>query len=164
MAVKKLPPEKFAFIVENGILSSIDLIVANSHGKILLGERKNKPAQGYLFVPGGVVLHGERWGEALKRISLEEIGIALRRQDVKFVGIHEQLYEDNFTGNGFSTHYHSKAVSHNLNALDLPNPNAFNDQHNIYLWLSQNELLVDPRVHEYTKNYFIPNAPTRLDI
>ncbi len=164
MVVKRLPPEEFRFLVEHGILSSIDLIVFNSEGKVLVGERKNKPAQGYLFIPGGVMLHDETWDMALKRIGLAEIGIGLERKDVSFLGTYEQMYPDNFTGRDFSTHYHAKGVNYKLNALDLSNPQVFNDQHKTHVWLSIPELLKNPKVHEHTKNYFIQNVKSRIDV
>lgn len=34
-------------------LVSIDLLVKNRKGEYLFGLRKNRPAQGYWFVPGG---------------------------------------------------------------------------------------------------------------
>ncbi|HGU2589280.1 TPA: NUDIX domain-containing protein, partial [Escherichia coli] len=51
-----LHSQDFATIVRSTPLISIDLIVENEFGEILLGKRINRPAQGYWFVPGGRVL------------------------------------------------------------------------------------------------------------
>ena len=50
-----LSQQAFATVVESTPLISIDLIVENEQGEILLGKRTNRPARGYWFVPGGRV-------------------------------------------------------------------------------------------------------------
>lgn len=51
-----LPLDTFKTVIESTPLVSIDLIVLNSEGKILLGKRLKHPAQGYWFVPRGRIL------------------------------------------------------------------------------------------------------------
>ena len=53
---KRLETELFKSIVEHTPLISIDLIIRNEDGKALLGQRLNRPAQNYWFVPGGRIL------------------------------------------------------------------------------------------------------------
>ena len=50
-----LTGDLFKTIIDNTPLVSVDLIV-KCKGKILLGKRVNKPAQGYWFTLGGRVL------------------------------------------------------------------------------------------------------------
>ena len=50
---KHLSREEFLKVVENTPLVSIDLIVQDPQGRILVGYRKNRPAQNTWFVPGG---------------------------------------------------------------------------------------------------------------
>ena len=38
---------------------SVDLIVSDETGRVLLGKRNNRPAAGTWFVPGGRLLKGE---------------------------------------------------------------------------------------------------------
>ena len=47
--------EDFATVVRSAPLVAIDLIVENARGEYLFGQRINRPAQGYWFVPGGRV-------------------------------------------------------------------------------------------------------------
>jgi colanic acid biosynthesis protein WcaH len=49
----KLPLTDFKKIVESTPLISIDLVVRNDQGSVLLGKRTNRPAQNFWFVPGG---------------------------------------------------------------------------------------------------------------
>lgn len=51
--------DEFRQVVQNTPLFAIDLVVLNGKNEILLGLRKNPPAQGYWFVPGGRVFKGE---------------------------------------------------------------------------------------------------------
>ncbi len=62
----------FKTIIENTPLVSVDLIVKHK-GKVLLGKRVNKPAQGYWFTLGARVLKNERIQDAITRIcNVEE--------------------------------------------------------------------------------------------
>ena len=55
----ELGDKEFREIIKNAPLVSIDLIVKNREGKILLGLRINKPAQNTWFVPGGRIRKDE---------------------------------------------------------------------------------------------------------
>lgn len=69
----KLDQATFLNIVRDTPLVSIDLIIRNDQGAILLGQRCNKPAQGYWFVPGGRVLKNESLAQAFQRLCHEEL-------------------------------------------------------------------------------------------
>src|SRR5262245_10728718 len=49
---------KFSYIVRCAPLPSLDLIIRDSDGKVLVGLRTNEPAKNYYFVPGGVTRDG----------------------------------------------------------------------------------------------------------
>jgi colanic acid biosynthesis protein WcaH len=69
-----LEPQLFAALVEHTPLISIDLVIENSQGEILLGERTNRPAQGMWFVPGGRILKDELMQDAFLRLTQDELG------------------------------------------------------------------------------------------
>ena len=50
----------FLHIVDATPLVSIDLVLRNERDEVLLGQRKNRPAQGIWFVPGGRIRKNER--------------------------------------------------------------------------------------------------------
>ena len=103
---QRLDTELFKSVVANTPLISVDLIVRNPQGQILLGLRVNRPAQGYWFVPGGRVRKNERLADAFTRLVHEELGLtSYSMQDAQFLGPFEHFYTDNFTGEDFSTHY-----------------------------------------------------------
>ena len=149
---KPLSREDFLKVVENTPLVSIDLIVFDSEGKVLVGLRRNRPAQNTWFVPGGKILKDERIAEAIQRISRVELGVEISSSQAHFMGVYEHLYPDNFTGKpGVSTHYIVLAYEvHLISPLPLLPP----DQHSQYRWLTRQEILESPEIHENTKTYF----------
>jgi len=150
MAKRWTEPEILKCIIKNTPLVSIDLLIKNKDGKFLVGKRINRPAKGFYFVPGGRILKNETLDEAFKNISQNELGTILERKDAKFIGIYEHIYDDNFFGNEFGTHY--IVLAHFVEvAFDLSLPY---NQHEDYLWLFPDEILNRPDVHIYTKNYF----------
>jgi len=144
----------FECVVRNAPLISIDLIVETKGELFLLGKRKNPPAKGFFFVPGGRILKSERLELAFKRIVRAELNIPFSINEAKFLGVFEHFYNENFLGNeNFGTHYivlayHIK-LSHSINLKKLPQ-----EQHEIYSLFKKSEILSNNMVHPYTKIYF----------
>ena len=144
-----LSKELFSSVVENTPLISIDLIVENSEGKVLLGKRVNEPAKGFWFVPGGRVFKDETLDIAAARTLKEEIGLELKREALSFYGLYEHFYENNVFDDSFTTHY--IVLAHKITTdTEL----KLNNQHELYKWFSKEELLEIDDVHKYTKDYF----------
>ena len=148
----KLSSADFKTIVKSTPLISIDLIVRDNRGNVLLGKRMNRPAQGFWFVPGGRVLKDEPFELTFKRLIKEEIGL----DNVKpiFKGIYQHFYDDNFSQESFSTHYFVLAYEivfrGDLTSLPL-------EQHSKYQWFTVNELVESEQVHKHSKWYFQEN-------
>jgi colanic acid biosynthesis protein WcaH len=131
---------------------SIDLIVRNEDGQVLLGKRTNRPAKGCWFVPGGRVRRNERIVNAFERISGTELGIPLTLKNADFLGVHEHFYDDNFLGEeGIGTHYVVLAYACRIDSSVRFLPD---DQHSELAWWDVGELLRSPPVHVNTKAYF----------
>ena len=147
-----LDKESFRQIVASAPLISIDLIVRNEVGQVLLGQRLNRPAQGYWFVPGGRVRKDERLAAAFERLTEDELGIRLSIATADFLGPFEHFYPDNFSGSDFSTHYvvlgYELISSTSLDTLP-------EEQHSHYRWFTVPELLASEQVHPHTKLYFL---------
>lgn len=144
--------DTFKSVVASAPLISMDLIVMNGSGQVLLGYRNNRPAQGYWFVPGGRILKDERFEKAFNRLTYAELGERFALAQAEFLGPYEHLYQDNFSGEAFSTHYVVLGYKINWNGelADLPS-----DQHCDYRWWDVAQLLNSPDVHENTKAYFL---------
>ncbi|WGS50562.1 GDP-mannose mannosyl hydrolase [Paraburkholderia sp. D15] len=143
----------FLDIVRLTPLIAIDLIVRDDEGRVLLGHRRNRPARGTWFVPGGRIHKDETLDSAFARIADAELGIAgLQRSTARFEGVFEHHYGDNFAGEpDVSTHYIVLAYTLTFtSATPLGRP----DQHSDYRWLTPVELLARVDVHDNTKAYF----------
>ncbi len=155
----KLALPQFRRVVRDTVLVALDLLVINGGGEVLVGKRRNPPAEGYLFVPGGRILKGESLADALNRISTAEIGVALKKQDAILHGIYDHIYPDNaFREVGLNTHYIVIACLFRVGDFV---PRVHDNQHEEMQMLQIGELLNHPDVHPYTRNYFVPD-PSNL--
>ena len=146
-----LSHEIFGTLVRNAPLVSMDLLVRDASGRLLVGLRNNRPAKGSWFVPGGRILKDERLDDAFARISKMELGVALARGSAQFMGVHEHLYPDNMLNEpGYGTHYVVLVYALALDAEKLRLPR---EQHGAYRWITDAEALADANVHDNTKAY-----------
>jgi colanic acid biosynthesis protein WcaH len=145
----RLSTEKFLEIVRHTKLVAIDLVIFNSQEEIVMGYRINEPAKGTWFVPGGRIQKGETIGQALERISLEELGYKLIQSQVKFLGPYDHIYDTNFANeDGVKTEYVVFAYSAQVN-LDLEGLPT--KQHREWKWISKDS---QEGVHKNASAYF----------
>ncbi|WP_333004774.1 GDP-mannose mannosyl hydrolase [Vibrio coralliilyticus] len=147
-----LSKQRFSQVIESTPLVSIDLVIEDESGQVLLGERINRPAQGFWFVPGGRILKDEKLEDAFARLTFEELGHEFKLSQATLLGPYTHFYDDNVFGNDFTTHY--VAIAYKLivirSELNLP----MGVQHSRYRWYNQDELLTSDKVHLHTKWYF----------
>jgi colanic acid biosynthesis protein WcaH len=139
-------------VVRNAALVSLDLIMKDLEGRVLVGLRENEPAKGYYFVPGGVIRKNETIEAAFARIVFAETGITSSVGEAKFLGVFEHMYEKNVFGDpDYGTHYVVLAYELALGQR----PRVIKDsQHSDFRWISQSELVSSPSVHPNTQAYF----------
>lgn len=151
-----LTDEEFLNIVQRTPLISIDLLVWNTSYQLLVGLRVNKPAEGFWFVPGGRIQKDQTFADAFCHITQKELGKSFELESVQFVGVYEHFYPENFAGKaGISTHYvvHAYQIFLTQDLANLPH-----EQHQAYRWMNRTEIMADPWIHPYTKDYFLkPN-------
>ena len=159
----RLPKREWLEVVQRTPLVSIDLIVTNAQGEVLLGWRSNQPAQHHWFVPGGVVRKGETLQQAFERTVLDELGVSTRLNRLAvFDTVYEHHYAENFANEaGFGTHYVVLAHRIRMRALSAQGASGALDlkelpkaQHTDYTWMAVPELLAHKQVHPMTKAYF----------
>jgi len=157
----RLSDDAFKNLIKNGILLSIDLIIKNKKNEVLIGLRKNNPAAGYWFVPGGRVYKNETFNTALERICRSEVGELQSNYTYNFKGLYNHIYNDNFFNDpDFNTHY--VVVGIELHLGDIEMKNSMLDQHADLKFISIPSLLNDENVHKNTQYYFVENAPNRF--
>jgi colanic acid biosynthesis protein WcaH len=147
-----LDKELFSTVIESTPLISIDLVVINNLGQTLLGQRLNKPAKGFWFVPGGRILKGESLATAFKRLTLEELGEEFNIAQGRLLGPYDHFYDDNVFGDEFRSHY--VAIAYVLLIDDELNHLPVDIQHGNYQWFDIASLSSNDEVHINTQNYY----------
>jgi colanic acid biosynthesis protein WcaH len=151
-----LDRQLFLSVVDSVPLVAIDLVLVRQSQEVLLGLRKNRPAQGYWFVPGGRIFKNETVNDALIRVAESELrmGEQVRSGQLspQFIGHFEHFYPDCFAGECMvSTHYVVLAYRVEV-STDFELPLA-DDQHSAFGWWNIIDALQSPLVHQYTKDY-----------
>ena len=146
-----LDDKTFSTVLNSTPLVSIDLLIENGNGEFLLGERLNRPAKGFWFVPGGRILKNETLKEAFARLTLTELGEAFEINIASLQGPYDHIYDDSVFGETPSTHY--VAIAYRLKVKKLVNLPS--DQHSTYRWFSSSEIMQNSAVHPNTKAYFV---------
>jgi colanic acid biosynthesis protein WcaH len=144
-----LPPSFLSHAELDTVIRLAPLIIRNAHDEVLLGLRKNEPARGCYFVPGGMILKNERLADAFARLVKNETDHAARFDDAWLIGVFEHFYDNNRSGNGgYGTHY----VVLGYELCRDPMTSTAN------CGGGPVELLTSDRVHENAKAYFRPRA------
>lgn len=146
--------ETFQTVVASTPLISIDLVIENEQGEILLGLRTNRPAQGFWFVPGGRIHKNETLDEAFRRLTAEELGLMLERSSAQFLGVYEHFYDDSVfgcVGEAPDTHY--VVLSYQLRIDQLQLRTLPLKQHRDYRWWPKAEMQTTAAVHANSRAY-----------
>lgn len=144
-----LPKKIFLQVVKKVPLAAIDLILLDQRGRILLGKRRNNPAKGKWFVPGGRIQKNETFEKAIQRICREEVP-SMRLGRPRFFGAFEHFYRVNMSGNGFGTHY--VVLAYRLKIF--PSQSLLvTRQHDCFRFFRPKEVLRTGAVHPNTKAY-----------
>ena len=149
-----LSSETFCSVVTSTPLVSIDLVVQNQQGEILLGQRINRPAQGFWFVPGGRILKNESLDAAFSRLTRVELGQMFERSQARLLGVYEHFYEDSvFAGayEGPDTHYVVLGYQLLLPVGETLQPPS--NQHGRYHWWPIEDMRASEDVHANTRAY-----------
>jgi colanic acid biosynthesis protein WcaH len=143
-----LSVDEFKQVVKSSPLFSIDLVVLNEKREMLVGLRKNEPARGFWFVPGGRVYKGEAIGDAFRRITEAELGSSFARERSKMLGIYDHFYENSCFDESVPTHYINAAHFIVVNSSQLELPLI---QHHVYRWIPIEAVEADETVHRFSK-------------
>jgi ADP-ribose pyrophosphatase YjhB (NUDIX family) len=71
-------------------LVSVDWVLLNPSGQILLGHRRNAPARHWCFTPCGRVRKNEPLGSCLQRVAVSELGLQV--SDVQAAGVADDVH------------------------------------------------------------------------
>ena len=152
-----LKTEQFQLALRLVPLVSIDLCILSPEDDILLGLRKNRPAKGYWFTPGGRVRKGETLASAVARIFLDELGLGIDHFPVgKLMGVWDHLFSESVFKDNEPTHYVNIPY---LYKIDSGNRHKINQclscsgQHSRWSWVSLNSEKSNLPIHHYAYKY-----------
>lgn len=139
-------------------LVSIDLMVTrpgHQGRELLLGLRKNRPAQGWWFTPGGRIRKNEPLAGAMRRLAHDEIGLNpewLKRAHL--LNACDHFYSDSAFDIDISTHYINLPHAVHLTteeAQTLRLSVGSDSQHDKWQWSSVANARNDEKVHVYVR-------------
>ena len=102
-----IPEKLYREIISVLPILTVDIVIRNEAGQVLLARRKNEPIKGHWWVIGGRILSGESARKACIRKTFEETGLKI--DEIKFLG----FYEDVFNKNAFDIDkpYHTLSLA-----------------------------------------------------
>lgn len=138
-------------------LVSIDLVLTNSDGQLLLGQRNNAPARGWWFTPGGRIRKNEPLDQAKRRVANDELGLpAAALERATPMGAWDHFYPDSAFAPEVSTHYVNLPLWLQLTQgeeTQLQLPQGTGEQHARWKWLALDQAATDAAVHAYVRIY-----------
>lgn len=136
-------PDKLYKEILNAVPFVCADIVIKDGNSFLLAKRKNKPAQGQWFLPGGRVLKNEKLADAALRKMQQETGLSGKIE--KLLGVDETMFQDG---------PYSESV-HSVNVVFLATPTTSKDavvldeQNDEYRWYTH----IEDAWHPYVKKF-----------
>lgn len=146
-----LPAARFHQLIADAPLVSIDLVVVDETGRLLLGLRRNAPASGSWFVPGGRVRKGELLANAMRRLLVEELGQQAEMLQPEWLGCYEHHYSEGVAGADCPTHY--VVLAHRVTWPMQFRERLPREQHADYRWQALAEVASAHDVHVHSRWY-----------
>lgn len=88
---KMIPPSLYDKMVESMPIPSVEAMIMKDLSLLFL-RRKNSPAKGEWWFPGGMIVRGETFKEALLRKVKEETGLDVNI--IRFVGVYNRIFPE----------------------------------------------------------------------
>lgn len=131
----------FRQIHEQMPIPRVDLVIVRDD-LILLVKRKQEPAKGRWWLPGGRIWHGESFEEAAWRIARTETSLALGK--VALLGVDDLRFTEDPFGHGKGTH----SISIVMMATPKPGEVVLDQSCSEYVW-NGHFLDLDPYVRRW---------------
>ena len=87
-----LPNEEYGRALRALVISTCDIAVLNSGGKLLLAKRTWEPAKGQFWIIGGRRIPGESFGESALRNLKHELGIEVTPARFQYLGGYSMVF------------------------------------------------------------------------
>lgn len=138
--IKNVDKNLYKLLLDNFPISCVDIVLENNE-KFLLLKRKEKPAQGEYWFPGGRLYKGETLVDCIKRKLKEEVNIE-EYELIEQIGAFETIFDDG----PLETKSHTINVTYHVttNVTKIEKNDAFFSD---YIWASKNDPVITK--HKY---------------
>lgn len=140
---ENIPEKEFSKFLSKMPQVSIELFVEHKK-EVLLAKRKNPPAKGEWFWPGGRLYKGEKFKQAVKRISKKELNSKVQIQNL--LGVYNHFWSK---GKHKNTSTHTVNIVYHVKLKSSREEIELDDQHSEYIFTSK----IEPEFHKYVKKY-----------
>jgi colanic acid biosynthesis protein WcaH len=138
-ANRRIPDDLYREILRSMPIACVDVVIPSVAG-VLLVKRKNEPAKGQWWIPGGRVWKGEPLATCAERHAKEEVGLDAKFQ--RILHVEETIFD---TG-PWNVAVHSINVCILLSMMENQSP-VIDGDHSSWRWLRQyNEISLHPYV------------------
>lgn len=132
--VSRFTDDEYRRVIELMPIPCVDVVIFNDGGEFLLGRRRNRPAQGQWWIPGGRIKKNEGLGEraVIDRVR-DETGLIVKRP--RFLTIYDLRFPDSAFGPP------AQCISLLFTArVDGPTTPRVDSQHSEFRWVSRDQL------------------------
>ena len=127
--MSRIPDDEWATVARSVPIVSVDLVVVRD-GRVALGKRRNEPAKGEWFVPGGRVQRTERLADAVHRVAEADLGLDVTID--RRLGVYEHFYGVADVADAGGKHY----VLVGFRVTAAPGAVRADDQHDGFEWFA----------------------------
>jgi colanic acid biosynthesis protein WcaH len=150
--MRDLTDDQLSYVVRYAPLVSIDLIIRDPEGRVLVALRRSEPAKNYYFVPGGRIRKNETIDAAFQRILQAETGLNFGFKQARLLGVFQHIYPTNrFEDKDYGTHY--VVLAYEIVLREKPRI-TLDAQHESWRWMNEHELRTASQVHPFVRRYF----------
>lgn len=152
-----LSHQEFYSVLKNTPLVAVDFLIFDFNGNILLGKRLNNPAKSFFFSFGNIIFKNEKITEAQERVLRNELKINQIEKymsKIRFNGVFEQFYSNNFMDEQTSTHYVVLSYALTIDKHDIeiiPGNDMYTNQHENLKWFNESNVYSSDEVHPHAK-------------
>jgi ADP-ribose pyrophosphatase YjhB (NUDIX family) len=136
----------YKIIMNESIISTVDVIFINKNNQILLWLRTNEPLGGVYYIPGGRRNKNEKKNDSAYRKMKEELWITIDTSRLVFLWTYDDIFENSMF-EGISSHYSSVTYVYKLTSEEETAIWITDSQHSNIKFFD----LENPSLHEMVK-------------
>lgn len=141
----RLSTEQYIELMRTSPVTCVDIIFFDEQKEnVLLFRRRNEPAKGVFFTPGGCIEKGEYFITAIKRKMYEELRLSIDESKLDGPYLIEELWP-NSSFPGISYHAITIYFGYTLSQKEVEHI-TLDNQHDEAKWFAANDIMLHPNV------------------